>query len=216
MRSFSPARPASGSRRWSGPRSTPCRGSRWLRAVGIESEMAYGYAGLHQLVHPILDAVRELPEPQRAALDAVLRRGPTGAIDPFLVGLAALNLFAVGGTGSAHRGRRRRRGVARPRVAGGTDVRRPPAPRRSCRRAGDHARLDSRTARPAPARASPARPRRAARCRGQRTAGEHRDLARRPLRRQPHRRRVAGQPAGAGRPTRRADRGAARGPGAAS
>ena len=68
-----------------------------LRAVGIESKMAYGYAGLHQLVHPILDAVRQLPEPQRAALDAVLRRARQGPIDPFLVGLAALNLFAAAG-----------------------------------------------------------------------------------------------------------------------
>jgi DNA-binding CsgD family transcriptional regulator len=70
-------------------------GFRVLRVAGVESEMAFGYAGLHQLVNPILDWTRELPEPQRAALDAALGRRRHGAIDLFLVGLAALNLVAA-------------------------------------------------------------------------------------------------------------------------
>jgi DNA-binding CsgD family transcriptional regulator len=70
-------------------------GFRVLRVAGVESEMAFGYAGLHQLVHPILDSTRELPEPQHSALDAALGRTRHGVIDLYLVGLAALNLIAA-------------------------------------------------------------------------------------------------------------------------
>ena len=52
------------------------RGFRVLRVAGVESEMALGYAGVHQLVLPILDGLRRLPEPQRDALDAVLGTDP--------------------------------------------------------------------------------------------------------------------------------------------
>ena len=69
-------------------------GFRILRIAGVESEMALGYAGVHQLVLPILDGLRRLPEPQREAMDAVLGRTQHGAIDPFLVGLAVLSLVA--------------------------------------------------------------------------------------------------------------------------
>ena len=65
-----------------------------LRIAGVESEMALGYAGVHQLVLPILDGLRRLPEPQREAMDAVLGRTTHGPIDPFLVGLAVLSLVA--------------------------------------------------------------------------------------------------------------------------
>jgi hypothetical protein len=48
--------------------------SRVVRIAGVESEMAVGYAGVHQVVLPILDHLGELPAPQRAALDAALGR----------------------------------------------------------------------------------------------------------------------------------------------
>ncbi len=62
------------------------------RVTGVESEVALGYAGLHQLVVPFLDHLRELPDPQRHALETVL--GITGhdAPDQLLVGLAVLTL----------------------------------------------------------------------------------------------------------------------------
>ena len=69
-------------------------GFRVLRISGVESEMALGYAGVHQLVLPILDGLPRLPVPQRVALEAVLGRTQHGAIDPFLVGLAVLSLVA--------------------------------------------------------------------------------------------------------------------------
>ena len=67
---------------------------RVVRTAGVESEMAFGYAGVHQVVLPILDYLGELPEPQRAALDAALGRVQHDAPDPFLVGLAVLSLVA--------------------------------------------------------------------------------------------------------------------------
>src|SRR6187200_1284638 len=42
-----------------------------LRAVGVESEVELGYAGLHQLCSPLLDRLDRLPEPQRRALETV-------------------------------------------------------------------------------------------------------------------------------------------------
>jgi predicted ATPase len=68
--------------------------SRVVRIAGVESEMAFGYAGVHQVVLPILDHLGELPAPQRAALDAALGRVQPDAPDPFLVGLAVLSLVA--------------------------------------------------------------------------------------------------------------------------
>ena len=54
-----------------------------VRIAGVESEMALGYAGVHQLVLPILDGLRRLAEPQREALDAVLGRTQHDAMDMY-------------------------------------------------------------------------------------------------------------------------------------
>lgn len=67
---------------------------RVIRITCVESEMAFGYAGVHQLVLPIFDQLGELPAPQRVALNAVLGRVPHDVLDPFLVGLAVLSLVA--------------------------------------------------------------------------------------------------------------------------
>lgn len=69
-------------------------GTRLLRAQGIESEMELAFAALHQLCAPLLDALSDLPAPQRAALETIFghRAGP--APDQFLVGLAVLSLLA--------------------------------------------------------------------------------------------------------------------------
>lgn len=63
-------------------------------STGIEAEMQFAFAGLHQLCAPLLDRLDTLPEPQRIALGVALgtRFGP--APDRFLVGLATLNLLA--------------------------------------------------------------------------------------------------------------------------
>jgi predicted ATPase len=43
-----------------------------LRACGVESEARLPYAGLHQLVRPILTLLDRLPDPQAGALRAAL------------------------------------------------------------------------------------------------------------------------------------------------
>ena len=65
-----------------------------VRTVAVESEMALGFAAVHQLLVPFLPGVDRLPEPQRRALGVAfgLVSGPPA--DPFLVGLAVLTLLA--------------------------------------------------------------------------------------------------------------------------
>src|SRR6516164_2489767 len=46
------------------------QGMRDLRATGVQSETHLPFAGLHQLLRPLLDEAADLPEPQRAALQA--------------------------------------------------------------------------------------------------------------------------------------------------
>jgi hypothetical protein len=45
-------------------------GFRVLDAVGIESEAELAFAGLHQLLHPVVDRLDSIPPPQAAALRA--------------------------------------------------------------------------------------------------------------------------------------------------
>ncbi|MGE0510207.1 MAG: AAA family ATPase [Acidimicrobiia bacterium] len=66
---------------------------RILRVAGVESEMAFGYAGVHQLVRPILDHIGDLADPQRNALEAALGRVEHAQFDPFVVALAVLSLL---------------------------------------------------------------------------------------------------------------------------
>ena len=65
-----------------------------VRTVAAESEKTLGFAALHQLLVPLLDAMDRLPEPQRRALGVAfgLVSGPPA--DPFLVGLAVLTLLS--------------------------------------------------------------------------------------------------------------------------
>ncbi|MCW2911457.1 MAG: ATPase [Actinomycetia bacterium] len=65
-----------------------------VKAAGVESEMELAYAGLHQLCATMLDHLGPLPAPQRDALATVFGRSAGPAPGRFLVGLAALTLFA--------------------------------------------------------------------------------------------------------------------------
>jgi DNA-binding CsgD family transcriptional regulator len=66
-----------------------------VRAVGVESDMELGFASLHQLCAPLLDRLRELPDPQRRAVEIVFGLSAGPAPDRFFVGLAVLGLFAA-------------------------------------------------------------------------------------------------------------------------
>jgi len=62
-----------------------------LRAAGTELESDIPYAGLHQLLRPVLDRAEALPDRQRAALGVLFGEG---APDRLLLGVAVLNLLA--------------------------------------------------------------------------------------------------------------------------
>ena len=69
-------------------------GFRVARAVGVQSEMELAFAGLHQLLAPMLDRLAHLPVPQRDALRTAFGIGPGSAPDRFFIGLAALSLLS--------------------------------------------------------------------------------------------------------------------------
>jgi hypothetical protein len=65
-----------------------------LRTAGAQSETGLAFAGLHQLLRPVLSRLDRLPGPQRDALSAAFGALDVAAPDPFLIALAALNLLA--------------------------------------------------------------------------------------------------------------------------
>jgi DNA-binding CsgD family transcriptional regulator len=69
-------------------------GSRVAHASGVEAEMELAYAGVHQLLTPMLDRLERLPDPQREALATAFGLSAGPAPDRFLVGLATLSLLA--------------------------------------------------------------------------------------------------------------------------
>jgi DNA-binding CsgD family transcriptional regulator/tetratricopeptide (TPR) repeat protein len=70
------------------------QGFRIASAVGVESEMELAYSGLHQLCGPMLDLLERLPPAQHDALATVFGVGEGPPPGRFLVGIAALSLFA--------------------------------------------------------------------------------------------------------------------------
>ncbi|WP_433167121.1 ATP-binding protein [Kribbella sp. CA-247076] len=69
-------------------------GCRVARAAGIESEMELAYAGLHQLLTPMMHRLEQLPRPQAEALRTAFGLSSGTPPDRFLVGLATLSLLA--------------------------------------------------------------------------------------------------------------------------
>jgi predicted ATPase len=69
-------------------------GCRVAHAGGVESEMELVYAGLHQLLTPMLGRLERLPVPQANALRTAFGLSSGSAPDRFLVGLATLSLLA--------------------------------------------------------------------------------------------------------------------------
>ena len=69
-------------------------GCRVVRAAGVQSEMELAFAGLHQLLMPMLDHLERLPFPQGDALRTAfgVSAGPTP--DRFFIALAVLGLLS--------------------------------------------------------------------------------------------------------------------------
>ena len=65
-----------------------------LRAGGVEAEMEFAFAGLHQLLAPILSGLDNLPPPQRDALQMAFGFREGAAPDRFFMALAVLSLLA--------------------------------------------------------------------------------------------------------------------------
>jgi predicted ATPase len=65
-----------------------------LRGVGVASEAQLPFAGVHQLVLPVLPHLRRLPTPQADALRGALGLAAGGGKQRFLVSLAVLSLLA--------------------------------------------------------------------------------------------------------------------------
>jgi DNA-binding CsgD family transcriptional regulator/tetratricopeptide (TPR) repeat protein len=70
------------------------RGMLALTAAGVQSETQLPFAGLHQLLRPILTGAAGLPARQRVALLAAFGMNDEVAPDLFLIALAALELLA--------------------------------------------------------------------------------------------------------------------------
>ena len=68
------------------------RGLRTLSITGVESEAELAFAGLHQLLYPVLGLMDLLPTPQRRALDVAFGTASGPEPDVFLVALAAYQL----------------------------------------------------------------------------------------------------------------------------
>jgi len=74
-------------------RAARSAGVRVLAATGVESETGLPFAGLHQLLRPVLDRAEALPGPQRTAILAAFGVLDADPPDLFLIGLATLNLL---------------------------------------------------------------------------------------------------------------------------
>src|ERR671931_2544028 len=78
--------------RWAIGRAT---GLRVLRARGIETESDIPFAGLAELVTPLLDRLDDIPDVQAGALRGALALGPATPHDRFTVPAGLLSLLAV-------------------------------------------------------------------------------------------------------------------------
>ena len=77
-----------------GSRRASERGMRVLRTTGVQSEAELAFAGLHQLLQPLLRDVDHLAEPQRVALGTAFGTLEAPPPDVFRTSLAALELLA--------------------------------------------------------------------------------------------------------------------------
>lgn len=75
-------------------RRAKAAGMRVLLTTGVQSEAELPFAGLHQLVRPVLGMTERLPAPQQTALLAAFGMTEAEAPDRFLIALAVLELLS--------------------------------------------------------------------------------------------------------------------------
>src|SRR5256712_1849828 len=76
-------------------RRAEAQGARPLITIGVESEAEFAFAGLHQLLRPVIGALAQQPESQRQALEAALGLGVDDKPDPYRVAVAAFQLICA-------------------------------------------------------------------------------------------------------------------------
>ena len=69
-----------------------------LTATGVQSEAHLPFAGLHQLLRPVRERATELPEIQRAALDAAFGLTHEAAPEHYRIAMAVLDLVSEAAT----------------------------------------------------------------------------------------------------------------------
>ena len=69
-------------------------GARVHSATGIQAEARLPFAGLHQLLRPVLPLAERLPSRKRGALQAAFGMADAEPAEPFLIGLAALEVIS--------------------------------------------------------------------------------------------------------------------------
>src|SRR5713226_5542173 len=69
------------------------QGVRPLVTGGVESEAEFAFAGLHQLLRPVIGALAQLPESQRQTLEGALGLGVDQKPDSFRAAVAAFQLI---------------------------------------------------------------------------------------------------------------------------
>jgi DNA-binding CsgD family transcriptional regulator len=74
--------------------SAKARGLVVLTTSGVSSEANLPFAGLHQLLQPLVAEIEKLPPPQREALKGAFGLTDAGAPEMFLIALATLELLA--------------------------------------------------------------------------------------------------------------------------
>jgi hypothetical protein len=70
------------------------RGVRVLYTAGVASESTLPFSGLHRLLRPLMEGADELAPAYRSALLGAFGIGEDPGGDPFLVGLATLDLLS--------------------------------------------------------------------------------------------------------------------------
>ncbi|GIF22193.1 DNA-binding CsgD family transcriptional regulator [Actinoplanes tereljensis] len=68
---------------------------RVLRAVGTEAEFGLAYAGLHQMLYPLLPHASSLDPPTRTTFDTIFGRGSAEPPSVLALGVAVLDLLAL-------------------------------------------------------------------------------------------------------------------------
>jgi DNA-binding CsgD family transcriptional regulator len=66
-----------------------------LRAEGVEAESDLAFAGLHELLRPVVSYLRELPQPQSSVLAGALGLAPSTNSDRLLISVGVLGVLAA-------------------------------------------------------------------------------------------------------------------------